>query len=291
MSLPSTARADGLLLVDKPAGVTSHDVVARARRVLRERRIGHLGTLDPFATGLLVLLVGRATRLAQYLDGEPKEYAATVSFGAETETDDGTGAVTVTAPLPAPADVRRAIEQLTGPLQQMPPAYSAKQVDGERSYAAARAGRALALRAVPVQVHGWQVEQLTPERAQVRVTCSGGTYVRALARDLGRRCGSAAHLTALRRLRSGPFQVADAVSWDALEPAAPPALRSPLPGLAAFAPVPLGAEELERVLRGAAIPAHVPGDRAVLLDEAGEVVAVAQRVQERWQPRAVLRDG
>ena len=97
MSLPSTARADGLLLVDKPAGVTSHDVVARARRVLRERRIGHLGTLDPFATGLLVLLVGRATRLAQYLDGEPKEYAATVSFGAETETDDGTGAAHVGA--------------------------------------------------------------------------------------------------------------------------------------------------------------------------------------------------
>ena len=153
MSLPSTARADGLLLVDKPAGVTSHDVVARARRVLRERRIGHLGTLDPFATGLLVLLVGRATRLAQYLDGEPKEYEATVAFGAGTETDDATGAVTVTAPLPASADVRHAVEQLTGPLEQMPPAYSAKQVDGERSYAAARAGRTLALRAVPVHVH------------------------------------------------------------------------------------------------------------------------------------------
>src|SRR5688572_26688290 len=151
---PST---EGLVLVDKPAGVTSHDVVAVARRALRERRIGHAGTLDPFATGLLVLLVGRATRLLPYLSGEPKVYEASIRFGFETSTDDLTGEPTVTAPPPALDAVRAALPSLTGALRQLPPAYSAKQVAGERAYDAARRGAPLALATVPVTVHAWNL--------------------------------------------------------------------------------------------------------------------------------------
>ncbi|HUO52675.1 MAG TPA: tRNA pseudouridine(55) synthase TruB, partial [Gemmatimonadaceae bacterium] len=152
-----TTAADGVLLVDKPAGVTSHDVVALARRALGLRRVGHAGTLDPFATGLLVLLAGRATRLAPYLDDEPKVYEARIAFGSETDTDDRTGAVTRTAPLPEERAVRAAIPALTGEIEQMPPAYSAKQVGGRRAYEAARAGEPLALRPARVTVHAWDV--------------------------------------------------------------------------------------------------------------------------------------
>ena len=192
-----------MLLVDKPAGVTSHDVVARARRLLGVRRVGHLGTLDPFATGLLVLLVGRATRLAPYVDNEPKVYDATIRFGAETTTDDITGEPTREAPLPDPARLRPAMAALTGELDQLPPAFSAKRVGGQRAYAAARTGRPLELRPVRVRVDHWQLHQAEPGRAVVTITCSGGTYIRALARDLGRAVGSAAYLEALR-LRLAP---------------------------------------------------------------------------------------
>src|SRR3954463_1200038 len=134
---PSTP-VEGLLLVDKPAGMTSHDVVQCVRRIYGERSIGHLGTLDPFATGLLVLLLGRATRLATFIDNEPKVYEATIGFGSETDTDDATGTVIRTAPAPREADVKAAITALSGDISQVPPAYSAKSVDGTRDYNAAR---------------------------------------------------------------------------------------------------------------------------------------------------------
>ncbi|HWD34914.1 MAG TPA: tRNA pseudouridine(55) synthase TruB, partial [Casimicrobiaceae bacterium] len=148
---------DGLVLVDKPAGITSHDVVAIARHALHVRRVGHGGTLDPFATGLLVLLVGRATRLLPYLDGEPKVYAATIKLGDETDTDDGTGAVVRSAPVPPREAIERAMRSLTGEIAQVPPAYSAKQVAGERAHAAARRGAPLDLAPVRVTVHEWTV--------------------------------------------------------------------------------------------------------------------------------------
>ncbi|OYV73471.1 MAG: tRNA pseudouridine(55) synthase TruB, partial [Gemmatimonadetes bacterium 21-71-4] len=213
MAAPS---ADGLLLVDKPAGMTSHDVVAAARRGYGQPRIGHAGTLDPFATGLLVLLLGRGTRLIPYLDAEPKVYDATIRFGAETDTDDVTGAVVREAPLPAPAAVDAALAAMVGDLVQRPPAYSAKQVGGVRAYAAARRGRPLALPPVAVRVHAWTVRARRGADLDVTVTCGGGTYVRALARDLGAAAGSAAHLTALRRVRAGIFDVADAHAIDAV---------------------------------------------------------------------------
>jgi len=207
---------EGLLLVDKPAGMTSHDVVEQVRRIYGERSIGHLGTLDPFATGLLVLLLGRATRLANFLDTEPKVYEATVTFGAETDTDDSTGTVIRTAAPPAEAAIRSAVRSLTGTISQVPPAYSAKSVDGTRAYDAARKGEPLDLRPVDVTVHSWEIRGLTADTLSATVTCSGGTYIRALARDLGRLTSSAAHLSALRRIRVGPFQMADAATLEKL---------------------------------------------------------------------------
>jgi tRNA pseudouridine55 synthase len=206
------APAQGLLLVDKPAGMTSHDVVQQVRRIYGERSIGHLGTLDPFATGLLVLLIGKATRLATFIDTEPKVYEAIIKFGAETDTDDATGTVTRTVAPPREADVRAAVKSLTGAISQVPPAYSAKSVDGTRAYDAARRGQPLDLPAVNVNVHGWELRSLTNDSLSATITCSGGTYVRALARDLGRIAGSAAHLESLRRTRVGSFDISDATS-------------------------------------------------------------------------------
>src|SRR4051794_36607489 len=153
---PSTP-VEGLLLVDKPAGMTSHDVVQCVRRIFGQRSIGHLGTLDPFATGLLVLLLGRATRLATFIDTEPKVYEATIKFGTETDTDDATGTVIRSAPVPSEPAVMAAIQSVTGAISQVPPAYSAKSVDGTRAYDAARRGAPLELAAVEVTVHEWKV--------------------------------------------------------------------------------------------------------------------------------------
>jgi tRNA pseudouridine55 synthase len=217
-------RPEGLLLVDKPAGLTSHDVVLTVRRIYGERSIGHLGTLDPFATGLLILLIGRATRLANFINSEPKVYEATISFGSETDTDDCTGAVTRSAGVPASDAIDAAILNLTGDIDQIPPDYSAKSVDGTRAYAAARKGNALALEPVKVRVYEWIVRNRCENAIDVTITCGTGTYIRALARDLGRLTDSAAHLASLRRTRSGAFDVRNAYTLDQLKSSAP-ALR------------------------------------------------------------------
>ena len=206
----------GLLLIDKPAGMTSHDVVQRVRRIYSERSIGHLGTLDPFATGLLILLLGRATRLATFIDAEPKVYEAVISFGEETDTDDSTGTVIRTAPVPSESDLAKAVGCLTGTIAQVPPAYSAKSVDGTRAYDAARRGEPLQLPAADVTVHSWELGSYVDGKLSAIITCSGGTYIRALARDLGRLTSSAAHLAALRRTRAGNFEVANAATLDTL---------------------------------------------------------------------------
>ena len=215
-------RPEGLLLVDKPAGMTSHDVVMIVRRVYGEKSIGHLGTLDPFATGLLILLLGRSTRLANFIETEPKVYEATILFGAETDTDDSTGSIIREAGPPSQAAVDTAIPALTGSIQQVPPDYSAKSVDGIRAYDAARKGAALTLEPVTVNVHEWEVLRRSADSMDVRIKCGTGTYIRALARDLGRATRSAAHLTALRRIRSGEFNVDDATSIDKLKLHRPP---------------------------------------------------------------------
>lgn len=225
-SAEARSSIQGLLLVDKPAGMTSHDVVQHVRRIYGERSIGHLGTLDPFATGLLVLLIGRATRLATFLDTEPKVYEAVITFGTETDTDDETGTGVRTAALPSESDVRSSIETLTGTILQIPPAYSAKSVDGTRAYDAARRGEPLDLPPIYVTVQSWEIRQLTRETLSAVITCGGGTYIRALARDLGRLASSAAHLSALRRTRVGEFDVRDAATLESLS--ADPARIRPL---------------------------------------------------------------
>ncbi len=219
-----SARPDGLLLVDKPAGVTSHDVVQLVRRAYGERSIGHLGTLDPFATGLLVLLVGHSTRLATFIDTEPKVYDATFRFGQETDTDDCTGTAIREADIPSPDAIYKAIPALTGKISQVPPAFSAKSVDGVRAYDAARRGEAIDLKPVDVEVQSWEIKSERGSEIDVTITCGTGTYIRALARDLGRSTGSAAHLSTLRRVRSGSFYVRDASTFDQIS-SAPPALR------------------------------------------------------------------
>jgi len=279
---------DGLLLVDKPAGVTSHDVVLAARRAFGESRIGHAGTLDPFATGLLVLLLGRATRLLPHLDGVPKEYEAIIALGRETDTDDLEGAVVRECPPPADALIADSIRVLTGDLDQVPPAYSAKRVAGRRAYAAARAGQALALASARVTVFEWRDVQRRDETLHAVIACGGGTYIRALARDLGRLSGSAAHLTALRRVRSGPFRVAAAATLDDLRSG-----RAVLqPALAALPTIPhvvVEADDAERVLRGIAIARTLSAPRAALVDaRSGALVAFAEEHGDRWQPRVVM---
>ena len=285
-----TIAIDGVLLVDKPRGVTSHDVVAVARRTLGIKRVGHTGTLDPFATGLLVLLVGRGTRLAQYVDGEPKVYDATIVFGAETTTDDLTGDVTRVAAPPDPADVDRAMRSLTGPLRQTPPDYSAKRVAGRRAYAAARAGTPLELEPVPVVVHSWEIRGRTATQLDVTISCGAGTYVRALARDLGRAASSAAHLTALRRVRSGPFDVADAVSLDDIDRdgrAALLPLRFAIPHLPTQL---LADDDLRRVRHGNPVPSHVRAPLAAVLDADDNLVAIARADDGMLRPCLVMQD-
>ncbi len=283
----------GLLLVDKPAGVTSHDVVNVARRALGERRVGHAGTLDPFATGLLVLLVGRATRLVPHVSGDPKVYAATVRFGTETDTEDLLGAAVREAPGPDAAAVRAALPALTGELDQMPPAYSAKRLQGRRAYELARAGETVALATARVRVDRWELHAWRdgpPAECDVRVICGPGTYIRSLARDLGRLTASAAHLSALRRERSGRFDVADASTLDAVR-AGEARLRPALDALPEHPVQPLDAVDVRRATGGNRVAASIDGAWASLVDgDTGTLVALAERQGGHWQPRVVLHD-
>src|SRR5262245_32002005 len=199
---------DGLLVVDKPEGLTSHDVVAVARRVLGEKRIGHTGTLDPLATGVLPLACGRATRLVRFLTASEKEYEATVLFGVTTDTLDITGTETSRfGSVPSRGVLLAALAALTGEYMQVPPAYSAKKVGGRRAYEFARRDQPVELKPAPVRVARLELLELREERCHIGVTCSAGFYVRSLVRDLGERCQTAACLEALRRTRSGDFRL------------------------------------------------------------------------------------
>jgi tRNA pseudouridine55 synthase len=296
MARPGAMRArrtrpiDAMLLVDKPAGITSHDVVSVARRALGERRIGHAGTLDPFATGLLVLLTGHATRLLPYVDGEPKEYEATIRWGAETDTDDVTGEITRENAPPTREAIGAAIAGLTGHIEQVPPDYSAKQVGGRRAHSAARRGAPLALAPVPVHVHSWVVREHRDTETDVTIICGGGTYIRALARDLGRASNSAAHLSALRRTRSGPFDVSRATSFADLRDHRA-ALHAPRDAIPSLPEQRVSASDAARIARGMRVDAAVEGERAALVSEDGALLAIAERSAEQWQPRVVLAHG
>ena len=221
---------EGLLIIDKPAGLTSHDVIARVRRVLGTRRVGHTGTLDPFATGVMVVLIGGATRVARFLDKDTKEYIADIRFGFETDTGDVDGARSADSGLQIDelrtrlqeTDWENILSRFRGEIMQTPPMYSAKKVDGKKLYELARQGKEI--ERVPARVSIYELELLyeevndqEPPTARVRVVCSAGTYIRTLAQDIGREIGVGAHLTALRRTAAGKFRIEQSVSLNDLE--------------------------------------------------------------------------
>lgn len=275
----------GVLVVDKPDGLTSHDVVAAARRALGERRIGHCGTLDPMATGVLVLAVGTATRLVQYLSTETKEYDAVVRFGLETDTDDVTGRALHTSEVRPLADALAAgLTAFRGSYPQTPPRFSARKVDGVRAHALARRGdpAAAALPATTVTCHALALTGFDGERVSVRLSVSAGFYVRAFARDLGRALGTVATLEALRRTRSGTFAVGDALPFPVLvqDAAAARGHLVPVDALLPDVPaVPLGDADRTRVAHGGdvAVPAAWSSapDLARLTDTSGKLLALA----------------
>jgi tRNA pseudouridine55 synthase len=276
------------VLLDKPAGPTSHDVVQRVRRALGTRAVGHTGTLDPFATGLLVVLVGRATRLARFVEAQPKTYLAIARLGLATDTDDRTG-----TPLGPPVDVAgiaedrvmEALAALRGEQQQRPPRYSARHVDGERSYRLARRGIAAELPETSVTVHRIELVGYAPPELAFRVTVSAGTYVRALARDLGASLGVGAHLTALRREAVGALRIEDAVPLERVDASA---LRPPGAALGHLPTRELDEPGRRAVSHGRALPAEPGATGDVALLHAGELVAVA-RADGGWlRPSVVL---
>jgi tRNA pseudouridine55 synthase len=225
---------DGVLVVDKPAGLTSHDVVAAARRALGQSRIGHTGTLDPLATGVLPLACGRATRLVQFLSASEKEYEAEIRFGLTTDTYDVSGRETARSDAqPAEADIVSALQAFEGTYLQSPPPFSAKKIAGRRAYDLARADVAVQPAPVLVTVRSLALVGCTTGAASVRLTCSAGFYVRSLAHELGLRVGTGACLQALRRTRSGDFQLEHAVTVETLtvNPAAAKARMIPIEGL------------------------------------------------------------
>jgi tRNA pseudouridine55 synthase len=211
-----TVAPDGLLVVDKPSGWTSHDVVGRVRRLAGTRKVGHAGTLDPMATGVLVLGIGRATRLLGHLSLTDKEYDATILLGVTTVTDDAEGEVVTQRDASGVGDPAAAMTSLTGEIEQVPSAVSAVKVDGVRSYARVRAGEDVELAARRVTVSRFELLDRRGDELDVRVVCTSGTYVRALARDLGSLLDVGGHLTALRRTRVGPFGLAQARTLEEL---------------------------------------------------------------------------
>jgi tRNA pseudouridine55 synthase len=290
---------DGILVVDKPAGPTSHDVVDRVRRATGIRRIGHTGTLDPFATGVLPLVVGRATRLAQFLSATEKSYDATIRLGYATDTYDVTGQVVETgnppgvggkpaagSTLPDREAIARALATFVGCYEQAPPPFSAKKVAGVRSYVRARHGELVQPKAVQVTVQDLELVAVDGDLVSIRLTCSPGFYVRALAHALGERLATGAHLQALRRTRSGGFDVDRAAPLEAIEREGLLALRRLVPLTGALPHLPavmLTSAGIERAVHGRVLAAAdlaeppAPGQAGPvrLVSPDGTLVAIA----------------
>jgi tRNA pseudouridine55 synthase len=298
-------RMDGVLVIDKPPGVTSHDVVDGIRRILHVRRVGHTGTLDPFATGVLVMLIGRATRLAQFLSGVEKEYEAVIRLGYATDTGDVTGKPIRTSDQDRTStigdwsreQIEAALDSLRGEIDQVPPMYSAKKQGGRKLYELARRGEEVERKPVRVCIHKFEAIKPTGELLKdnldgtfdfkVRVACSSGTYVRTLAEDFGKRLRVGAHLAELRRTRVGDFQIQEAQTLEQVKVSvAEEALgKIVLPTDAALTRFPvldLSADDVRRVQNGIAVAVSeakikwIDGERVRMRDQQGKLIAVAE---------------
>ena len=297
---------DGILVVAKPVGPTSHDIVGLVRRLAATKRVGHGGTLDPFASGVLPVFLGKATRLVEYHLGDRKRYRATVCFGASSTTDDLEGALTpASGPAPTRDAVEAALDAFRGEIEQRPPAYSAIKVAGRRAYALARAGQSVELAPRTVTIHAidvvsWDEATAGEPVAIVDVECSAGTYVRSLARDLGEAVGSAAYLGALTRTASGPFVLAEATAVDDLRAAAeagPDRLAALLRPVDAGLDLPtVTVPESAVVAIGRGQPIGVPAGAGALepeaplrlVDATGRLLAIARLVGTKLAPDKVL---
>jgi tRNA pseudouridine55 synthase len=297
---------DGLLIIDKPEGSTSHDVVARLRRALKTRRVGHTGTLDPFATGVLVMLIGKATRLAQFLDKDEKEYEAVIQFGHETDTGDRTGVRTVESRMQDEeiADLLRTtkwetvFDNFRGEIEQIPPMYSAKKQAGKKLYELAREGKEVERKPVRITINELEVvgdeKSRTPQSTlRIRVVCSAGTYIRTLAEDIGRRIGVGAHLAELRRTRAGKFTVDQSVSLDSFDPSK----ISLIPvedAVSHLSPFVLSDERVEKTRNGLTTrtngTAYVENEFVRMVDKNDNLIAVGIHESESSQirPKIVL---
>jgi tRNA pseudouridine55 synthase len=278
-----------VLLVAKPAGPTSHDMVDIVRRALGTRRVGHTGTLDPFAEGLLVMVVGRATRLVPFAAAWTKSYEGRLRLGATTDTDDATGQVQEQRPVAVDrAGLERTLDRFRGTVRQRPPAYSAVKVDGERAYRRARRGEAVEPAERDVEIAALEVTAFTPPDVEFRATVSAGTYLRSLARDVGAALGCGGHLVALRRTAVGPFRLEDAVAPAAAGPAN---LLSPGVLVRHLERRDVDAVEREAVVHGRWIAAAGDATTTPVAMFAGEtLVAVADRAGDLLKPRVVLAD-
>jgi tRNA pseudouridine55 synthase len=286
----------GVLLVDKPVGPTSHDAVAAVRRALRTRQVGHTGTLDPFASGLLLVCLGPATRLAEYFAPLPKTYVATMRLGTATNTDDHTGEVVASSDgwsAVTREQVEAALAEQVGEIRQVPPAFSAKKVDGERMYDVARRGGEVELPPVAVTIYALRVLSIDLPDVVFEVECGSGTYIRAIARDVGAILGVGGHLRELRRTRIGPHDVARAVTLDRLgaADAVANALVAPADALAHLPRVVADARGETDVRHGRALPApaelRVTGPVAIVAAD-GSLLAVGESAEGIVRPRKVF---
>ena len=278
---------NGILIIDKAEGITSHDVVQAVRKKLRVSKVGHLGTLDPMATGVLPVSVGKATRLAQFLPTFPKEYEGEMRFGFSTSTYDREGAPTADQrPLDRTApEIHDAMQQFVGTLDQIPPPFSAKKIAGVPSYKFARANQPVEIAAARVEIHKFELVKLETPFAAFRVVCSAGTYVRSLVHDLGRQLGCGAHLTALRRTRSGDFRIENAFK---LEQISDEKVVSMDHLLSSWPRIEVSEAEETKIVHGNEIRAVSPGTFARIFNKKGELIALAS-VQSGWaRPRLVL---
>jgi tRNA pseudouridine55 synthase len=292
---------NGILNLNKPAGWTSHDVVGWTRRVLHEKRVGHAGTLDPMATGVLLVCVGQATRVVEYLTAGQKVYRAEAQLGVTTDTYDADGAVTTTAPVPplTADNLRAALASFVGEIQQRPPAYSAIKQDGEAAYRKARRGESVELPARSVTIHDIALLDWDPANARltIEVACGPGTYIRSLTHDLGQALGCGAVLTRLTRTRSSQFVVEDAVDLDTLAEAVRSGdlaryLHPIAAALQKLTRVPVDAEQVARLVHGLCVPCPTPPEIATgyAVDANDAVVAILtyDAANAAWRPHKVF---